>query len=60
MSFPKRMDLFRKWFKAMMEGAIVDKPNYSPAKTRSRGNRRKRRMSKKRFLRRKRKNPEGE
>lgn len=29
--FPKRLDLFRKWAKAMEQGATVDKPNYSPA-----------------------------
>lgn len=30
-SYPKRKDLFTKWSKAMVEGATVDKPNYSPA-----------------------------
>lgn len=29
-SYPKRKDLFTKWSKAMVEGATVDKPNYSP------------------------------
>lgn len=29
--FPKRKDLFDKWTKAMVAGATVDKPNYSPA-----------------------------
>jgi len=31
MSHPKRKDLFVAWSKAMVEGATIDKPNYSPA-----------------------------
>lgn len=30
MSYPRRKDLFEKWAKAMVNGATVDKPNYSP------------------------------
>lgn len=32
MSHPKRKDLFDAWAKAMVAGATVDKPNYSPVK----------------------------
>lgn len=28
MSHPKRKDLFDAWYKAMVAGATVDKPNY--------------------------------
>jgi len=31
MSHPRRKDLFVRWSKAMVDGATVDKPNYSPA-----------------------------
>lgn len=31
MSYPKRLDLFKKWAQAMVNGAMVGKENYSPA-----------------------------
>jgi hypothetical protein len=37
MSHPKRKDYFTAWAKAMVEGATVDKPNYSPVKRASKG-----------------------
>lgn len=29
MSYPKQAKLFARWAKAMLDGATVDKPNYS-------------------------------
>lgn len=55
MSHPKRKDLFDAWYKAMVAGATVDKPNYgkvskdstTPRKrTNSKRRRRKRRRKK--------------
>jgi len=37
MSHPTRLDLFLKWSKAMVAGATVGKPNYSPALKTQRG-----------------------
>ena len=36
MSYPKRLDLFKKWAQAMVNGATVGKENYSPAAKTSR------------------------
>lgn len=59
MSFPTRLDLFRKWAKAMEQGAKVDKPNYSPATPSGRGmNRPKRRARRPRRMRRMRRKKE--
>lgn len=33
--FPKRKDRFVAWSRAMVEGATVDKPNYSSKKART-------------------------
>lgn len=40
MTFPRRKDLFDKWYKAMVAGATVDKPNYSPAQRANKGGKR--------------------
>jgi len=40
MSYPTRKDLFDKWYKAMVAGATVGKPNYSPAKKANKGGKR--------------------
>jgi len=57
MSYPTRLDLFKKWSRAMEQGATVDKPNYSPAtpsgSTMTRPKRRARRLRRKRRSRRK-------
>jgi len=37
MSYPRRKDIFMAWAKAMVEGATVDKPNYSPVKSQKTG-----------------------
>ena len=55
MSYPTRLDLFRKWSRAMEQGAKVDKPNYSPASTTKSRPTRKRRMRRKRFHRKRKK-----
>lgn len=53
MSYPKQAKLFARWAKAMLDGATVDKPNYSQqqttasSKTRLRPRRRRRRKRKK-------------
>lgn len=36
--YPRRKDLFTAWSKAMVEGATVDKPNYSPKRKGKRSN----------------------
>jgi len=56
MSHPKRKDLFVAWSKAMVEGATVDKPNYSPASTMTKRSPKSRKPQFKRRRRRKRKN----
>jgi len=52
MSYPRRKDLFDAWYKAMVAGATVDKPNYgkrgqkggkAPSRTRRNASRRMRR-----------------
>jgi len=35
MSHPKRVDRFRQWSKDMIEGATVDRPRLTGAKTRA-------------------------
>lgn len=52
MSHPSRVDIFRAWAKAMVEGATVGKPNYGKslgrsASTLKRPKRRRRRRKKK-------------
>lgn len=57
MSHPRQLKLFRKWARAMEEGAIVDKPDYgksltATSKTKRRRTRRRRRRRLQRRLRR--------
>lgn len=51
--YPRRKDLFTAWSKAMVEGATVDKPNYSPAKAKKSGSRVSRTLRKRRRRRKK-------
>lgn len=51
MSYPRRLRLFKQWAKAMEQGATVDNPDYSRAKS-GNSNRRKRRIHRKRRRRR--------
>lgn len=45
--YPRRKDLFTAWAKAMVEGATIDKPNYSPARGAGIGTRSSRRKRRK-------------
>lgn len=44
MSYPKTVDKFIPWSKAMVAGATVDKPHYGKSRTRRYRTRRTRRM----------------